>query len=132
MLLDPKYIYLTNSSSYLKTVYKVLSELTDDIGIDFEARFFKIGVQMEQVAQQEITLGEETKNRHFVKFEMDSYQDQKFDMMLSLYPRLKMIVFVEDAWKLAGTRALAIHPNCDYAIFVQNKQFYCMSHDGFL
>ena len=51
VLLDPKYIYLTNSSSYLKTVYKVLSELTDDIGIDYEARFFKIGANLEQVVQ---------------------------------------------------------------------------------
>ena len=63
---------------------------------------------------------------------MDSYQDQRFDMMLSLYPRMKLIAFVEDPWKLAGTRALAIHPNCDYSIFVQNKEFYCMSHDAFL
>ena len=42
---------------------------------------------------------------------------------------MKMVAFTGDLWKLGGVKGLAIHPSCDYVIFVHDLDFYCMSND---
>jgi len=132
VLLDPKDVYLTNSSDYAKIVYEVLSEVAADIHLDFTAHFYAFKSGYRYVPIQELEIGEEYRERNFVTYEMDSFQESRFELMLSLYPRLKFIAFTDDPWKLAGTRAIALHPNCDYLVFVHNLEFYCMSNDCFV
>lgn len=123
-MMDRKNIFLTNQPQYLKTVYEVLSDLAPRIGVDYTPKFYTFGGSAgsaRQVPANNLALEDNNNERYFISVEMDSYQDSKFDLFLSLYPRMKMVVYLDEPWKMAGVQGLTLSPHSSYIIFVHSQ-----------
>lgn len=136
VLLDQKHISLSVEPDYIDACLDALQKLVakNKVRLDHKPIFWSTKLQR-AIPPSEIEVDEVIDKHHFVEFilkqeDLAGSSEETKSHLSQLYPDLRFLVQVDQVWKLAGIKAVTVHPTRGYTVFKNGDKIYIMSSRG--